>query len=273
MLGFEFGIKDIVDILLVALILYEGYRLLRRSGAVNLFWGILAFLLAWFLVSTVFQLELVGEFFDRIISVGAIALIVIFQEEIRAFFYRLGSRFSNWRILERKDAQTEQAVDQIVIAVEHMAKSKTGALIVLAGEGDLREYTDTGETIDAAITAAMIENIFFKNTPLHDGALIISNNRLAAAACIMPVSKQQNIPKNYGLRHRAALGIAEKNSECIAIVVSEETGHVAIAQEGNIHNVNREELIKVLTEKYALETPAPMNWKENIKTIKKKIHV
>lgn len=273
MLGFDFGIKDIVDILLVALILYEGYRLLRRSGAVNLFWGILAFLLAWFLVSTVFQLELIGAFFDRIISVGAIALIVIFQEEIRAFFYRLGSRFSNWHFLQKRDAQAEQAVDQIVIAVEHMAKSKTGALIVLAGEGELREYADTGETIDAAISAPMIENIFFKNTPLHDGALIVSNNRLASAACILPVSKQQNIPKSYGLRHRAALGIAEKNGDCVAIVVSEETGHVAIAHDGKIRNVNREDMIKVLSETFALETPEPTNWKENFKTIKQKIHV
>ncbi len=273
MLGFDFGIKDIVDILLVALILYEAYRLLRRSGAVNLFWGILAFLLAWFLVSTVFQLELIGAFFDRIISVGAIALIVIFQEEIRAFFYRLGSRFSNWRVFQRGDAQSEQAVDQIVMAVEHMARTKTGALIVIAGEGELREYADTGEYIDAVISSQMIENIFFKNTPLHDGALIISNNRLTAAACIMPVSKQQNIPKNYGLRHRAALGIAEKNSDCVAIVVSEETGHVAIAHDGKIRNVNREELIKVLIDIFALETPDQNNWKDNIKNIKQKIHV
>jgi len=275
MLGFDFGIKDIVDILLVALILYEGYRLLRRSGAVNLFWGILAFLLAWFLVSMVFQLELVGAFFDRIISVGAIALIVIFQEEIRAFFYRLGARFSNWHILQRRDSQIEQAVDQIVIAVEHMAKSKTGALIVLAGEGELREYADTGEIIDAIISAPMIENIFFKNTPLHDGALIVSNNRLAAAACIMPVSKQQNIPKNYGLRHRAALGISEKNSDCVAIVVSEETGHISVAHDGHIKNVNREELLNILTETFALDTPEPMKWKENFnfKNLKNKIHV
>ena len=247
MVGFEFGIKDIIDILLVALILYEMFRLLRRSGAVNLFWGILAFIVAWFLVTMVFRLELTGALFDRIISVGAIALIVIFQEEIRGFFYRVGARFSNWGHIGRRGVQAEQDVDQIVIACEHMAKSKTGALIVIAGGSELKEYADTGELIDAAISSRMIENIFFKNTPLHDGALIIVGHRLYAAACILPVSKQQNIPKQFGLRHRAALGISEKNSDSIAIVVSEETGHVAVAQDGKIRNVTRDELIQILS--------------------------
>ncbi len=247
MVGFEFGIKDIIDILLVALILYEMFRLLRRSGAVNLFWGILAFIIAWFLVTMVFQLELTGALFDRIISVGAIALIVIFQEEIRGFFYRVGARFSNWGHLGHRAAQAEQDVDQIVMACEHMAKTKTGALIVIAGGSELKEYTDTGEFIDAAISTRMIENIFFKNTPLHDGALIIVGHRLCAAACILPVSKQQNIPNHFGLRHRAALGLSEKNSDSIAIVVSEETGNIAVAQDGKIRLVTRDELIQILS--------------------------
>ena len=247
MVGFEFGIKDIIDILLVALILYETFRLLRRSGAVNLFWGILAFIIAWFLVTMVFQLELTGALFERIISVGAIALIVIFQEEIRGFFYRIGARFSNWGHLRRRGEQAEQEVDQIVMACEHMSKTKTGALIVIAGGSELKEYADTGEYIDAVISTSMIENIFFKNTPLHDGALIIVGHRLYAAACILPVSKQQNIPKHFGLRHRAALGLSEKNSDSTAIVVSEETGHVAVAKEGKIRNVTRDELIQILS--------------------------
>lgn len=247
MVGFQFGIKDIIDILLVALIMYEMFRLLRRSGAVNLFWGILAFVIAWFLVTMVFQLELTGALFDRIISVGAIALIVIFQEEIRGFFYRVGARFTNWGHLGRRGAQAEQDVDQIVMACEHMSKNKTGALIVIANGSELKEYADTGEYIDAAISTGLIENIFFKNTPLHDGALIIVGHRLYAAACILPVSKQQNIPKQYGLRHRAALGLSEKNSDSIAIVVSEETGHISVATEGKIRNVTRDELIQLLS--------------------------
>ena len=172
---------------------------------------------------------------------------MIFQEEIRGFFYRVGARFSNWGHLRRRGEQAEQDVDQIVMACEHMSKSKTGALIVIAGGSELKEYADTGEYIDAAISARMIENIFFKNTPLHDGALIIVGHRLHAAACILPVSKQQSIPKHFGLRHRAALGLSEKNSESIAIVVSEETGHVAVAQEGKIRNVTRDELIQILS--------------------------
>ena len=261
MIGFQFGIKDVIDILLVAIILYEMFRLLRRSGAANLFWGILAFVVAWFMVSYVFQLELTGAIFDRIISVGAIALIVIFQEEIRAFFYRIGARFSSWHPLTRRVTQeAEQLVDQLVMACDHMSRSKTGALIVLAGDNELKEYTDTGEPIDAAITAPMIENIFFKNSPLHDGALIIIENRLHSAACILPVSKQTDIPKNYGLRHRAALGLSEKNSEIIAIVVSEETGKIAIAKDAQIKTVNRDELIQVLSEAFSVgEIPGFLN--------------
>ena len=223
-MAFEFGFKDLIDVLLVACILYETYRLLKRTGAANLFWGILAFLLVWFLVTFVFQLELTGALFDRIISVGAIALIVIFQEEIRMFFYRLGARFSSWKLFRRRnseeDAASRQQILEITQACRHMASTKTGALIVLAGESNIKEITDTGERLDAQVSARLIENIFFKNTPLHDGALIIRNGKMIAAACILPVSKDQTIPQHYGLRHRAALGLAEK-SDATCIVVSE----------------------------------------------------
>ena len=247
MFGFEFGIKDIVDILLVALILYETFRLLRRSGAVNLFWGILAFIIAWLLVTMVFQLELTGALFERIISVGAIALIVIFQEEIRGFFYRVGARFSNWGHLRRRGEQAEQDVDQIVMACEHMSRSKTGALIVIAGGNELKEYADTGEYIDAAISTSLIENIFFKNSPLHDGAAVISNKRIKAAGCILPVSHDLDIPKELGLRHRAAMGISQE-SDAVAIVVSEETGGISVAADGMFHlHLSAEELESILT--------------------------
>ena len=144
MFSFDFGFKDIVDILLVACILYETYRLLRRSGAANLFWGILAFIVVWFLVSFVFQLDLTGALFDRIISVGAIALIVIFQEEIRSFFSRIGARFSSFQFLRRNnedDEASRQQILEIINACRHMASTKTGALIVIAGESELKEYT------------------------------------------------------------------------------------------------------------------------------------
>jgi uncharacterized protein (TIGR00159 family) len=255
-LAFSFGFKDVIDILLVAGLLYEMYRLLRRTGAVNLFWGILAFILIWFLVSFVFQLDLTGALFDRIISVGAIALIVIFQDEIRMFFYRIGSRFSSWQLFNRQtmdeDAASRQQILELTQACRHMSSSKTGALIVLAGEGNLKEIVDTGERIDALVSARLIENIFFKNTPLHDGALVIRDGRMVAAACILPVSKDQSIPQHYGLRHRAALGLTEK-TDATCIVVSEETGHISVTQEGKIREVTADELFLIL---HSSSTPA-----------------
>ena len=248
-LAFSFGFKDVIDILLVACILYETYRLLRRTGASNLFWGILAFIVVWFLVSFVFQLDLTGALFDRIISVGAIALIVIFQEEIRMFFYRIGSRFSSWKIFRPKtteeDPRARQQILEITQACRHMASTKTGALIVLTAGSGLKEIVDTGERLDAIVSARLIENIFFKNTPLHDGALIIRDGKMIAAACILPVSKNQSIPQHYGLRHRAALGLTEK-SDATCIVVSEETGHISVASEGQIREVKDDELFLVL---------------------------
>ncbi|MBR4264037.1 MAG: diadenylate cyclase CdaA [Paludibacteraceae bacterium] len=256
MFVFEFGFKDFVDILLVAGILYETYRLLRRSGAANLFWGILAFIVVWFLVSFVFQLDLTGALFDRIISVGAIAIIVIFQEEIRLFFYRIGARFSSFQFLlrrrDKEDDASRQQVLEVINACRHMASTKTGALIVLAGESDLKEYSDTGERLNATVSARLIENIFFKNTPLHDGALIIRNGKLEAAACILPVSHNQTIPLHYGLRHRSALGLTEK-TDATCIVVSEETGRISVAREGEIHEVKEDELFLVL---HATANPA-----------------
>lgn len=248
-LAFSFSFKDVIDILLVATIMYEMYRLLRKTGAANLFWGILAFVIVWFLVSFVFQLDLTGALFDRIISVGAIALIVIFQEQIRMFFFRIGARFSNWKIFRPREAEEDprarQQILEITQACRHMASTKTGALIVLVGEASLKEIVDTGERLDAQVSARLLENIFFKNTPLHDGAVVIRDGRVIAAACILPVSKNQEIPQHYGLRHRAALGITEK-SDATCIVVSEETGHISVTKEGMIREVSSEELFLVL---------------------------
>ena len=250
------GIKDIIDILLVAFILFAIYRILRRSGASNLFWGILAFILTWLLVSYVFRLELTSALFDRFISVGAIALIVIFQEEIRGFFYRIGARFNMEQIKDRwsqikHKKNSRQQVDSIITACLHMSASKTGALIVITKEQELKSIADTGEVVDAALSSRLIENIFFKNTPLHDGALIVHNGRIWAAACILPISKRSDLPKRYGLRHRAALGLTEK-TDALAIVVSEETGKISIAQGETIQTVNQNELEKWLTQTFGI---------------------
>ena len=165
------------------------------------------------------------------------------------FFYRIGSRFSSFKIFRPKtteqDPRARQQILEITQACRHMASTKTGALIVLAGAGNLKEIVDTGERLDAQVSARLIENIFFKNTPLHDGALIIRDGKMLAAACILPVSKDQTIPQYYGLRHRAALGLVEK-SDATCIVVSEESGHISVAREGRIREVKEDELFLVL---------------------------
>ncbi|MBQ7209933.1 MAG: diadenylate cyclase CdaA [Paludibacteraceae bacterium] len=250
-MGFYIGFKDIIDIFLVALILYETFRLLHRSGMTNLFWGLFLFVFAWFMVSYVFQLELTGALFDRIISVGAIAILIIFQDPIRMFFSRLGSRF-NVQVFQRyfKNSQNHSAgeneVIQVVMACKKMSKTHTGALIVITREQDLNDYQKTGERLDAVISERLIQQIFFKNTPLHDGAMFICAGKISTAACILPVSQRQDIPQNYGLRHRAALGITER-TDALAIVVSEETGLISVADNDKIQTVKIDELSRILS--------------------------
>ena len=215
-----------------------------------MFWGILAYVGLWFLVSFVLRLELTGAIFNFIGSAGAVALVVIFQEEIRGLFNRIGSRMSNTQLMrfhqeKKKGWLTDAQIHQLVLACEHMADTRTGALIVIAHEQELDEYEQTGELINADISARMIENIFFKNTPLHDGALIVRNGRLLSAACILPVSKNRRIPKHYGLRHRAALGLAEK-TDALCIVVSEETGKISIACDSKIATIKSSALVEQL---------------------------
>lgn len=256
-MGFQIGFKDIVDIFLVAILLYQMFKLLKRTGALNVFVGILAFIICWFLVSYVFKMELLGGIFDRVVSVGAFALIVLFQEEIRRFFSRIGSKrkwnsFTSLKKIFGNTSQDKQLIDynmvQVVLACRNLSKSATGGLIAITRTNDLSFYAQTGEYINATISSRLIENIFFKNSPLHDGALIITNQKLKAAACIIPVSKNQSIPKRMGLRHRAAVGITE-HSDAIAIVISEETGSISWAVNGRITvNVKPEQLEHFLTE-------------------------
>lgn len=256
-MGFQIGFKDIVDIFLVAVLLYQTFNLLKRSGAVNIFIGILAFIICWFLVSYVFKMELLGGIFDRVVSVGAFALIVLFQDEIRRFFSRIGST-KEWSLLNsikrfisngnNNLEKTNLDLVQIVLACRNLSKTSTGGLIILTRRNDLDFYLQSGEQINANINSRLIENIFFKNSPLHDGAMIISQRTLKAAACILPVSKNQTIPKRMGLRHRAAVGITE-HTDAIAIVVSEETGHISWAINGQLTtNVKPEQLEHFLSD-------------------------
>jgi uncharacterized protein (TIGR00159 family) len=252
---FEFGIKDIVDILLVALVLYYIYRLMRESRSLNVFIGIMVFIVVWLFVSQVLQMRLLGSILDKLVSVGVIALIVLFQDDIRKFLYNLGAhqqmkRFTSLFSSRGKDKdskEVKETIMPIVMASMNMSKSKVGALIVIERSVPLDDIVQTGDLIDAAINQRLIENVFFKNSPLHDGAMVISKKRIKAAGCILPVSHDLDIPKELGLRHRAAMGISQE-SDAVAVVVSEETGGISVAVKGNFRlRLSAEELESILT--------------------------
>jgi uncharacterized protein (TIGR00159 family) len=252
-----FQIKDIIDIVFVAILMYQCYVWTRGTGAKNIFAGLIVFVLVWFLVTKIFKMELLGAIFDGIFNVGAIALIVIFQVEIRRFFSRIGSR-NSWKhflvFLEKlhitkTGSEPLLSVKSIADACKNMSKNKTGALIVIAKISDLQEYIDTGEVINAEINTRLIENLFFKNSPLHDGAVIIANNKIVSAGSILPISRNPEIPKELGLRHRAALGIAER-TDALIIIVSEETGNISLAFNGGyILKISPENFENLIIEK------------------------
>ena len=253
---FEFGIKDVIDILLVALMLYYIYRLMRESRSLNVFVGIMVFIVTWLFVSQVLQMRLLGSILDKLVSVGVIALIVLFQEDIRKFLYNLGAhrrmkalkRFlSSSRGKDKTKRDVKETIMPIVMATMNMSKGKVGALIVIERSVLLDDIVVTGDLIDAAINQRLIENIFFKNSPLHDGAVVVANKRIKAAGCILPVSHNLDIPKELGLRHRAAMGVSQE-SDALAVVVSEETGGISVAVNGTFHlRLSAEELESILT--------------------------
>lgn len=252
---FNFGIKDIIDILLTAVILFYFYKVMRQTRSVRVFTGVLVFVSFWIVVSKVLEMKLLGGILDQLISVGALALIVLFQDDIRKFLYTLGTHDRTRRLMnlihpEKKlegDYRHERNdVYPIVMACLNMSKQKVGALIVLQNDLPLGEFIDSGEPIDARVSQRLIENIFFKNSPLHDGAMIVSQGRIKAAACIMPTSHDLDIPKEFGLRHRAAKGTSNE-TDALAIVVSEETGHITAAYRNRFKmNVSSEELEEML---------------------------
>ena len=256
---FEFGIKDIVDILLVALILYYIYRLMKESRSLNVFMGILVFVVLWLVVSQGLQMKLLGSTLDKFVSVGVIVLVILFQDEIRKFLYNLGAHqrmksFRKFLSLNDKKQDTEklkQIIMPIVMSCMNMSKKKVGALIVIQRATPLDDIVATGERIDADISQRLIENLFFKNSPLHDGAMVIVDHRIRAAGCILPVSHNLNIPKELGLRHRAALGITHE-SDSVAIVVSEETGGISVAIHSQFQlRLTAEKLESILTQELA----------------------
>lgn len=250
---FEFGIKDFVDIFCVALMLYYIYRLMKESRSLNVFIGIMVFIVVWLFVSQILEMRLLGSIMDKLVSVGVIAIIILFQEEIRKFLYNLGAhRCVNGIIRlfvsgDNKDKVDMESIMPVVMACMNMGKARIGALIVIERISSLDDIVETGDIIDANINQRLIENIFFKNSPLHDGAMVISKKRIRAAGCILPVSHSIDIPKELGLRHRAAMGISQ-DSDAIAIVVSEETGRISVAIKGQFHlRLSAEQLESILT--------------------------
>lgn len=234
----SFSLLDAFDIAIAALLLFYIYRIMKESGTLNIFFGLLAFIMVWVIASQILEMKLIGTILDKFMSIGLLIIVILFQDQIKRFLVELGDH-KRWRILRKlfhharpgKSDGTREFVFPIVYACMNMAKTRTGALIVIEQSVSLEAYERSGDQIDAAINARLIENIFFKNSPLHDGALIIAHDRIKSAGCILPVSHDTNIPRSLGLRHRSALGISQA-TDAMAIVVSEETGYISVAHRG-----------------------------------------
>lgn len=231
---------DVLDIVLVAFLMFQLYRLIKGTVAINIFIGIFVLYLIWLIVKS-FKMQLLSTILNQFVSVGMIALIIVFQQEIRRFLIVAGTRYFKSKAfsLEKMFSQNPKSVsntivEAIITACQHMSESKTGALIVVSHAAELRTYTHTGDMINSDISAPLLENIFFKNSPMHDGAVIIVNGKIKAARCILPVSNNPNLSGRLGLRHRAALGMSEE-TDTLTVIVSEETGTISYAKNGKLH--------------------------------------
>ena len=249
------SLADILDIFLLGLIIFVAFKWIRGSSAMSIFMAIVSLFIIRVLVNA-FNMRLMTAILDMVLDVGVLALIVIFQPEIRKFLIRIGNKyFSNKQsasLIKRflgkdgkKIAVSSEEVNNLTEACRRMSEDKTGALIVIAHKTPLDDIISTGDSINASIHRRLIMNLFFKNSPLHDGALVISDNRIVAARCTLPITEKTNIPANYGMRHKAAIGITEE-TDADAIVVSEETGKISFVKDGAvtpIQNINELKLI------------------------------
>jgi len=245
---------DFLDILLVALLLYQLYRLLKGTVAFNIIIGLFSLYLLWLIVRLL-NMELIGSIMGQFIGVGVLALIIVFHPEIRKFLVFVGTNYNVNKVLaldkllgtSKKRTINQEQIDIMVDACISMSKSHTGALIVITNTLELNDQVNSGERLNSKISSSLIRTIFFKNSPLHDGAVIIRGNRIAAAGCILPLT-QKEIDKSMGLRHRAAIGITE-NSDAVCIIVSEEKGTISFAKDGEIiRRLTKEKLITLLEE-------------------------
>lgn len=269
---------DILDIVLVAVLFFYLYKVLRGTHAMSILYGILLLYIIYIIVN-VLNMELLGSIIGSLTNIGLIALVIIFQPEIRRFLQVLGNQSRNrqktllWRIFDFKTntkALDLEFINPIVSACGDMSASKTGALILIKQEGGLQEIIDSGVQVDAIITPPLLKNLFFKNSPLHDGAIVVSNNRIMAAKCVLP-STRSEVPISFGMRHRAALGASE-TTDAIVVVVSEETGNISVAHNGRINvGLSSTELKAELMRLSAHEEdPSPNQDKKNSKKHNKK---
>ena len=237
-IGFlNFSWIDVIDILLVSMLLYHLYKLLKGSVAVRIFIG-LSFIYLFYLVINAAGMELLGSILGQFIGVGVIASVILFQQEIRKFLLLIGNttNIDNQRLINIFKLQKQKEhidVNSIVKAAEELANTKTGALIVIPKSTDLQQYIDSGDLIDAVLSKRLLITIFNKYSPMHDGAVIVTHGRVKAARCIIPVSENQNLPAQYGLRHRASIGLTEV-ADCAVVVVSEETGKMSLSYDGEL---------------------------------------
>jgi diadenylate cyclase len=245
---------DVIDIILVAIILFQLYRLIRGTAALSIFLAIFFIYLFWLIVKAL-NMELIGSLLGQVIGVGVIALIIVFQQEIRRFLLVIGNRYINGRgfsffkILRpvRDVPGSHKKSEEIVRAAESMALKKIGALIVIERTSRIDIFTEGGEIIKAVISAELLETIFTKNGPLHDGAVLIEDGLILAARCPLPITDQISLPVNYGMRHRAAIGMSE-HTDALVVVVSEETGQISVVQTGQIKgNISANELRQILS--------------------------
>jgi diadenylate cyclase len=258
-IGFlEVTVIDLLDILLVGILLFQLYRLLKGSLAFNIFTGLILVYFIWILV-TLLEMQLLKRILEQFINVGVIALLILFQPEVRKFLLYLGrgsilkrtlmfKRF--WR-KNNKETEFYPIVKKLTVALSNMRKSRTGAILVLTESSKLQFYANTGVLMDALVSSKLVESIFEKGSPLHDGAVIISDFRIVAAGAVLPVSENPELPSRIGMRHKATVGITE-HSDAVAIVVSEEKGTISYARNGHlIQDVSIHELAALLNKFYA----------------------
>ncbi|SFW38249.1 diadenylate cyclase [Cellulophaga fucicola] len=234
----DFKITDVIDIILVAVLLYYIYKLVRGSVAINIFIGIVIVWALWKLTELL-DMKMISSMVGGFMNIGLIALIIVFQQELRKFLLMIGStNFANkrnfikhFKFLKQEAMTSDTNVEAIVTACDKMGKTKTGALLVLERTNSLDFVKSSGDKMNIEVTQPILESIFYKNSPLHDGAAVLVNNTIVATRVILPVSQERTIPLRFGLRHRAAVGITEK-TDSLALVVSEETGAISYIKNG-----------------------------------------